>query len=121
MKYRNEYKFNDDFGLERHVWTCIGRRGAIHLHVSGSLRDADGPNEGYYGGLEVHYREPPDCMNEDAPSQDRCWLLDGPCWHDGTSLYASETLIPLWLCDRNNHVRMFGVLQREYEKWFNDR
>jgi hypothetical protein len=57
-------------------------------------------------------------MAEQAPSQDKCWLLHCPCWHDGTSLYASETVIPFWLVAPHDHERMFQFLIREYEDRF---
>ncbi len=46
----------------------------------------------YYGGIEKHlYAESGKCDNE------KCWLLDAPCNHDGSSLMASEKWIPLYL------------------------
>ena len=106
--FKNEYRFSIEHGAERHVWTCIGRHGALHLHISGPF-DAD-----WSGGLEVHYRVPPGYMDDCAPSSERCWLIGGPCWHDGTSLYVRETLVPLWLADRHNHALMFSILEKEY-------
>lgn len=119
-KYRSKYELQDRYGSWQHVWTVIGRHGAIHFHVSDMGEETANKHglDRYSGGLEVHYRVPPDYMAEDAPSQDNCWLIGCPCWHDGTSLYASEYLIPLWLCDPHNHKRMFEILQREYEDRF---
>lgn len=113
-KFICEYKYNNRGGAERHMWTCVGRHGAVHLHVSGPF------DSRYSGGFEIHYRVPPDSMKDEAPSHEDCWLLHGACWHDGTSLYASEVLIPFWLSDRHDHERMFELLQREYAVWFVD-
>lgn len=37
----------------------------------------------YYGGVEVHALAP---MYVDQPRNDRCAVLGGPCYHDGSSL-----------------------------------
>ncbi|KKM93449.1 hypothetical protein LCGC14_1208210, partial [marine sediment metagenome] len=37
-----------------------------------------------------------------------------PCWHDGTSLYASEVFVPLWKANPHDHKGMFQRLEREY-------
>ncbi len=116
-KYRNKYEFTVRGEYKNHVYTCIGARGAIHFHVTdyGELFQF-GPR--YSGGLEVHYRQPPDYMRDDAPSQDKCWLIGCPCWHDGTSLYASEFLIPYWQANPQDHDRMFCCLEKEYRDRF---
>lgn len=118
MKYRCKYEYSKPWGNPNHVWTVIGARGAIHFHVSDmGERKADAWDR-YSGGLEVHYRSAPDYMADQAPSQDKCWLIGCPCWHDGTSLYASETIIPFWLASPNDHERMFNFLIRDYENRF---
>lgn len=121
MKYRFKYEYTNGHGYPKHIWTCIGRHGAMHFHVTDfGEKGPDGQrrHERYSGGLETHYRAPPDYMAEQVPSQDKCWLLGGPCWHDGTSLYASENLIPFWLFDPHDHDRVFQRLAREYENRF---
>ena len=121
-KYRCEYKYHKPWGNPNHVWTVIGARGAMHFHVSDIGEDqvkSLNLDQRYSGGLECHYRFAPDYMADDAPSQDKCWLLGCPCWHDGTSLYASETVIPFWLVAPNDHERMFAFLIREYDERFN--
>lgn len=119
MKHRCKYEFSAGHGYPRHVWTCVGRHGAVHFHVTdmGDEWEKQG-HERYSGGLEVHYRSPPDYMADNAPSQDKCWLLGCPCWHDGTSLYASETLVPMWRVAPDDHKRMFEIMVREYESQF---
>lgn len=120
MKYRCKYTYEKPFGDPKHVWTVIGRHGAIHFHVSdmGEDRSRQYGTDRYSGGLECHYRMPPDYMGNQAPSQDTCWLLGQPCWHDGTSLYASERVIPFWICAPHDHERMFQFLIGEYEGRF---
>jgi hypothetical protein len=121
MKFRYKYEYTNDFGYPKHVWTCIGRRGAMHFHVTDMGEkgpDGERRSDRYSGGLEVHYREPPDYMGEQVPSTDKCWLIGCPCWHDGTSLYAQEFLIPFWLANPTDHDRMFKCLAHEYEQRF---
>lgn len=122
MKFRCKYEYSNQFESPNHVWTCIGALGAIHFHVT-DMGEKHGEQYGnrYSGGLETHYRSPPDYMKDHAPSHDKCWLLQCPCWHDGTSLYASETLIPMWLAAPNDHERMFRMLEREYVDRFEKR
>lgn len=117
MKFRCKYEYHKPFGHPTHVWTCIGRHGAVHFHVTDMGEDFK-YGDRYSGGLEVHYRQPPEHMRDQAPSHDKCWLIGCPCWHDGTSLYASETLIPFWLAAPHDHERMFRLLEREYSDRF---
>ena len=93
---------------------------AIHLHISDYGEDhlKQYNTDRYGGGLEIHYRQPPNYMRVDAPSTDDCWLLKCPCWHDGSSLQASELWIPRWLFDKNNHDGMFLGLRRRYNEVF---
>ena len=110
MKYRSKYEFTTDFSTPNHVWTVIGRHLAIHLHIS-ELKD-HGPS----GGIEYHYREPPEHMKDDAPSQDRCWLLKAPCWHDGSSMQVTDYWIPQWQKSPHDHARMLALLEIAMEK-----
>jgi hypothetical protein len=119
MKFRCKYTYEDDGFAKRHVWICIGVAGALHLHIS-EIKQRPGEPEDwkYSGGIEVHYRAPPDYMSEDAPSHDRCWLLKAPCWHDGSSLQATEAWIPLWRASPNDHDHMFALLRGEMGRRF---
>lgn len=84
-------------------WTVEGPRGAVTFHVtdfdqaeSDTLRELSRS-----AGLEVHYRQPPGYMSDRAPSHHQCEAIGRvPCWHDGTSLYAEETLLPAMDCCR---------------------
>ena len=113
-----EHRFSFRFGNPHYIYSLVGAEGAVHFHVTDygeEFRKRHGDR--YSGGLETHYRSPPDYMRGDAPSQQRCWLLGCPCWHDGTSLYASETLIPRWEMDKS-HEAMQAMLVREYAERF---
>lgn len=123
MKYRKEYKMNFPYGDKpHHTWSIIGAHGAKHLHISSYGKD---DNVNFSGGLETHWRNPPEYMAEDAPSQDKCWLLGQPCWHDGTSSYVSDKIIPTIErelrgngLDYRAHDRIFLLLESEMRETF---
>ncbi|MEC7291740.1 MAG: hypothetical protein VXW22_16810, partial [Pseudomonadota bacterium] len=77
---------------ERHNWIVRGPKGAVHIWAEDMTRHSPSrdPWYGLIGGIECHYAEPPDYMHEDAPSREDCWILNGRCWHDGSSLQFSE-------------------------------
>ena len=114
MDYRCRYTYEDRSGFRYHTWSCIGARGGLHLHIT-EHPDADrsDPLSRFSGGIEVHYRQPPEHAGDSAPSSDDCWLLRCPCWHDGSSTAARERWIPLWQSDPNDHGGMFRALQGE--------
>ena len=46
-------------------------------------------------GVETHFSKCPEYMNGRPPSHTDCpYTLTGICWHDGTSLWASEHWVP---------------------------
>ncbi len=45
-----------------------------------------------------------------------CWLLDGPCKHDGTSLYAEEVVMPAYVRFGVDYV--YSLLEKCYYDWF---
>lgn len=115
MKFRHQkYTYAKPFGSARHSWEIVGPKGGVHFHVS--MTDGYGDT----AGLEFHFMAPPSGMENDAPSQLKCWLLNCPCWHDGTSLYASETLWPMIkpMLANGDHDTIFRFLQQEYESHF---
>lgn len=115
-QFRTKYEYTRPHSAARHDWFVIGARGAVHLWITesppGDLRHT------YSAGLEMHYRSPPNYMADMAPSQDQCWVLKCPCWHDGSSLYAVERYLPIWKADPHNHDKMFQILQQEYDAQF---
>lgn len=115
-QFRSKYQYTRPYSSGRHDWIVVGARGAIHLHIS-EPPNGD-PQYSYSAGLETHYRSPPDYMADQAPSHDECWVLHCPCWHDGTSLYAQERYLPIWMADRHDHEGMFRRLEREYAERF---
>lgn len=119
MEFRFKYEYSKSYGSKAtHIWSIIGKHGAMHLHINNYSYSENLEKDTYSGGLETHYRSPPDYMANDAPSSDNCWLLKSPCWHDGTSLYVEEHLIPFWLQSPHDHDRMFDKLKENYYNTF---
>ena len=101
------------FGKWNHSYELVGARGGLHLHISGPHKYDSG--EHWSAGLEFHSRVP---LRDEPPSHDRCWLLDGPCWHDGTSLYAQEHYLPMVIA--GEHRRIFLSLIHDADRYIAD-
>ncbi len=113
-EHRYKYTFTPDH-YPAHSYSIVCREGAIEFNVTEYGKRDDGLPE-FSGGLEIHYREPPDYMAKRAPSHDKCHLIGQPCWHDGTSLYASEVLIPRWE-HRASEVEVLAWLIHELQRF----
>lgn len=109
-KYRCKYTYENRLDNPEHLWTVVGAHAGLHLWIRDCKRYAKSEDMRYSGGLEIHYRYPPEYMENQPPSHDECFLLKAPCWHDGSSLQASEIWIPRWLMDPHDHDRMFRGL-----------
>lgn len=81
------------FSGGRREWAVTGLMGSVSFWVEKSAMPSHGE---YYGGVECHYNEKskPDYFDGKEASQERCDFNMGKCWHDGTSLWASEYWIP---------------------------
>jgi len=115
MRYsHHKYTWAKPYGSIRHTWQLVGPRGAIHFHAAVTEK------YGVSAGLEIHYMTPPDYMQDQAPSQTKCWLLNCPCWHDGTTLYAEETLWPIFkaMLHSGDHEAIFRFLEQEADSRF---
>lgn len=119
MKYKHhKYTWSNAFGNVKHTWEFVGPVGAVTFHVT-MLEDKYG---GASAGLEFHHRFPPKYMAGNAPSQLACRLTGGWCWHDGTSLYATESVWPRvkGYLARADHEAIFKVLEGEATEHFAD-
>lgn len=108
--------------ITRHMWTLVGPKGAVHAWAepaSGTIRELLG--EAYYGGIEIH--SPKRIYGDGEPNHKDCWLLKGPCWHDGSSLQFSECIEPFIsnaeLPFRDGvHEYIYSILHRYYQSHF---
>lgn len=105
-KYSYEKRLKYDGKCWEHFFCILTSWGGVHLYIS-EYYDSDKKLE-YFSGLESHYRVPPEYMKDMAPSHNECWLIKCPCWHDGTSLYAQEHFLPIFL--QSDHKAVFDAL-----------
>jgi hypothetical protein len=110
----HKYEWTKPFNSVRHNWSLIGPKGAINFHVTISEQFGDS------AGLEIHRLSPAEYQRDDPPSHLDCWLLKAPCWHDGTSLYANETLWPMLkpMLMSGDHECIFRFLESEARERF---
>ena len=116
------YKVDIRGGTDYHTWSLVGDRGGIHVSAW-----VTPPLAGFYdyprwmGGIEGHspvWRE----YDSEKPSHEHCWLLGGPCWHDGSSLQFSEQIAP-WLpppgeqMTERNHIDVLREMISRYHTW----
>lgn len=110
----HKYEWTQRYMATRHQWSFRGPRGGLHLSVNvmpdRGLGRAD-------AGLEFHHAYDPSGGNE-AAHHTNCWLLGGPCWHDGTALYASETVWPRVEQMMPDHDAIFRYLETLYDQHF---
>jgi hypothetical protein len=84
-------------GQDRHIWSVVGPKGAVHVWARANHDEWIAEfGEHWIGGVERHSPVPVYSFNDpDKPDHPDCFLLNGPCWHDGTSLYFSERIAPM--------------------------
>lgn len=118
--YRCKYELTAHYGdSDLHIYSLVGAVGGVHLHVTDYGEDRSKHfTDRYSAGLETHWRSPPSWMQDKAPSNDVCWLLMGPCWHDGTSLYASEHCVPIFETHRDKPEIIFRDLAAYADRAF---
>lgn len=111
----HKYTWSKPFGSARHNWELVGPDGAVHFSASVSERHDPAC------GLEFHHTRAVRYRCDEAPDHLDCPLTGGPCWHDGTSLYASEHVWPVIepMLRSGDHETIFRVLEGEYDEHFN--
>lgn len=65
-------------------------------------------------GLEMHCDEQPSYLRDEEP-RIGCWLTGGPCWGEGSSLYATRTLLPLFETDR---TAFWQAMEQEWRDYY---
>jgi hypothetical protein len=112
----HKYTYCKPFMHASHQWELVGPEGGIHFHVSIDPDRKYDPT----AGLEFHHAARANYDPNRAPDHIKCPLIGEPCWHDGTSLYASETLWPMVepMLFGGNHEGVFRLLEHEYDRHF---
>jgi hypothetical protein len=112
MSKLERIKKQDDYETR---WCVVGPAGAVDFHCTNE------PVKGWserVGGLEEHRRAPAYYQNAESPSHEHCSLLNGKCWHDGSSLYASEFIIPFY--EQSGEEALWPLLEGEYRRRFEE-
>lgn len=92
LVYDHKYITRDN-GRGRHIWSVAGEAGGVHIWAEDTPKSPFNQGERFFGGVEVHSKAP---MYDGQPvGHNHCWLTDGPCYHDGTSLYFAEKIEPM--------------------------
>lgn len=115
-KYRHhKYTWSRPVGSIRHSWQLLGPLGGLELNVG--LIGGDSPT----CGVEYHHTEACGHNTHYAPDHIDCKLTGGRCWHEGSSLYASETIwsvVSGYLLS-GNHGAIFAYLDGIADERFN--
>ena len=112
-----KYTYQNSFGYAKHMWQVVGPVGAVHFHAS--VPPAERSHEPSCG-LEFHHSARSGRYPNEAPHHLDCPVLGEPCWHDGTSLYAMESLWPMIesYLRTGDHEQVFRILESEYVSRF---
>jgi len=99
-------------------WEVVGALGGAHLHIH-PYTDIQGVVS-YSAGLEAHFIRPPASRAGEAPNYLDCAVVKGWCWHDGTSMYASDHFVPLFVAKVDDE-EIFQEIARWAADVFEDR
>ena len=78
----------EEFSIELHLWEVAEADPVFHSRGAIRVDGIEGARHWVAGGVEVHSRV---AMYGDKEADHQCCnVLGGPCWHDGSSLAASE-------------------------------
>jgi|GEM_PF-3016014 len=89
MGYQVEPGYND---IPYHTWWIKGGGNGVHIWAR-QCKSTQWGDE-WIGGVECHFGTAPGWCDQSTPHHDKCWLIERPCWHDGSSLYFSERIAP---------------------------
>lgn len=113
IKYKRWYEWREmPWRAIYHTWCLVGPRGAVHVHISESKDYTPS------GGIECHWNEYRPEFGR-APDHLECEMTKRPCWHDGSSLFVSERIIPalnLACLRQTDHEFVFSHCRDWYEE-----
>lgn len=100
-------------GQPRYTWAMVGPKGAVHIWAQTTSDEyAERFVDRYIGGVECHWP----AGDEEAHHAD-CWLLKGPCRHDGSSLYFSDHIAPMLSPENIEGETIASYTQSELHDW----
>ena len=106
----NNLKHVRNFHNDRLNWAVVGPAGGIHVWCIADFS---------YGGVEQH-SSPPTYDPDKKPDSEDCWLLNAPCWHDGSSVYWRDSwrqTVGFAVWDGNDEA-IWRRLEYEYQRRF---
>jgi hypothetical protein len=107
----------------RHIWWIKGSLGAVHVWAEKHSPEAHkiiGAN--YFGGIECHSKKQ---QYDWQTAHENCWLLNGRCYSDGSSLQFMEQILPYLPEDDSkmqfNDPLIQSILHDRYQHWLTER
>lgn len=94
---------------ERVDYAVIGEKGAVHFWHFKKFANS--------GGVEEHRKEPAAYQVGRPADHDCCFIIECPCWHDGSSLYADK-FFPILEVQGEDAV--YIQLKTEYQNRFDE-
>lgn len=110
-------------GYLNHTWVLKGEKGAVHIHAF-LVKEITGDNSwDWLGGIEMHKPVP-----DEEANHKHCYILGGPCYHDGSSLQFSEQVAPRLPHSKSEnphdmeyaHQMVYNILMDRYNSWFGE-
>ena len=98
-------------GLPRYIWTVVGPKGAVHIWAVAQTTARLGAR--YYGCVECHWP-----VSADEEHHADCWLLNGPCRHDGSSLYFADYIAPMLSPENIEGENITRYIQSKLHDWY---
>lgn len=123
-----KYEMTDNNGRKQHTWSSKDEKGGVHIW--GRLSKLEGWPTEWIGGCESHSYSPPDYEPNSKPHNDPCWLLEAPCWHDGSSLMFTERVAGYLPhpeaedaddMDERHHSMVESMVRGLHYSWFGER
>lgn len=115
FRYHYSCSFRSGYSLT-HSYVVEGSKGAMELRI---MQFGNSDCAEFSAGLEMHSATP--MYGDNPPDHGQCQAVSmRPCWHDGTSSYAMDKLLPMWKASNANLVDTFQMVVTEYEKRFDN-
>lgn len=106
----------------RWIFAIVGEDFAIHLHVSNPKTEEDMRMDRPCGGVEIHSTKPFRYSDKSKPHNETCWLLNKPCWHDGSSTAAEYyTHLIRQCCNSGDWECVWNSLESDYQSYQRNR
>lgn len=101
----------------RFVWAVVGPNGGVHIWAQAHDDEtAARYGERFYGGVECHWP-----VSAGEALHQECWLLKGPCRHDGSSLYFSEYIGPMLSLENVEGEIIATYMRNQLADWYADK